>query len=84
MAKVYRVRPHDEGGPVIVRMPWAGEGAMDVPNPALDYEEDHPLVQAYPWLFRESTVEDAAPSDTETTSSRTRTAKTTRTRKAAG
>jgi hypothetical protein len=74
MAKVFRVRPHDEGGPVIVRTPWVGEGAMDVPNPAQDYAEDHPLVEAYPWLFRETTTEDVPePEGTETTTSRKRT-----------
>lgn len=81
MAKVYRVRPHSEGGPVIVRTPWHGEGTMDIPNPSEEFSEDHPMVEAYPWLFRASEVEDAAPSDTETTTTRTR---TTRARKAAG
>jgi hypothetical protein len=26
-------------------------GDMDVPNPAIAYAEDHPMVRAYPWAF---------------------------------
>jgi hypothetical protein len=71
MAKVFRVRPHDEGGPCAVRRPDTGE--MDVPNPAAEFPADDPLVVAYPWLFRQSSADDASPDDTETTTRRKRT-----------
>lgn len=71
--KIYRVRPYAEGGPVCVRTPWNGEGTMDVPNPAEDFAEDHPMVAEYPWLFRLYESDDPEPEGTETTTTRKRT-----------
>lgn len=41
-----RVRP---GQVAVVRHPEGGH--LDVPNPALAYRDDDPLVKAYPWMF---------------------------------
>jgi hypothetical protein len=44
-----RVRPPELGGVAAVRHPEHGEYV--VPNPAVPYRDDDPIVRAYPWMF---------------------------------
>lgn len=44
-------------------------GDLDVPNPAITYAPDHPMVRAYPWAFASvDEVADAREAERETTS----------------
>lgn len=68
MAGHVRVRPASQGGPCAVRHPEHGE--YIVPNPAVPYRADDPLVTAYPWLFVSDDAPDPAPAPVETATAR--------------
>lgn len=44
-------------------------GDLEVPNPAITYDDQHPMVRAYPWAFASvDEVADAREAERETTS----------------